>query len=103
MERLVRQADGNAFYLEELIRSSAEGKDRALPATVLAMVETRLSQLAVEARRVLRAASVFGEVCWEGGVVVLLGGAMGATTVGEWLEQLVEQEVLVVRPESRFV
>ncbi len=102
MERIVKQADGNAFYLEELIRAAAEGKDQALPETVLAMVETRLGGLAVEARRVLRAASVFGEVCWEGGVVVLLGGAMGATLVGEWLTTLVEQEVLAVRPTSRF-
>jgi len=102
IERLVKQADGNAFYLEELIRAAAEGKDKALPETVLAMVETRLGRLAVEARRVLRAASVFGEVCWEGGVVVLLGGAMGATMVGEWLASLVDQEVLTVRPASRF-
>jgi eukaryotic-like serine/threonine-protein kinase len=63
-------------------------------------VETRLGRLAGEARRVLRAASVFGEVCWEGGVVVLLGGAMGATMVGEWLASLIEQEVLAVRPTS---
>jgi hypothetical protein len=102
MERMVTQAEGNAFYLEELIRAVAEGKDNALPDTVLAMVETRLGRLAVEPRRVLRAASVFGEVCWESGVTVLLGGAMGATMVGEWLGKLVEQEVLVVRPESRF-
>jgi tetratricopeptide (TPR) repeat protein len=102
MERLVRQSDGNTFYLEELIRATAEGKHHALPDTVLAMVETRLGRLAVEARRVLRAASVFGEVCWEGGVSVLLGGAMGATVVGEWLGKLVEQEVLTMRPHSRF-
>ena len=102
MERMVTQADGNAFYLEELIRAVAEGKDRALPDTVLAMVETRLGRLAVEARRVLRAASVFGQVCWESGLTVLLGGAMGATMVGEWLARLVEQEVLVVRTDSRF-
>ncbi len=102
MERLVTQADGNAFYLEELIRAVAEGKDKILPETVLAMVETRLGRLAIEARRVLRAASVFGEVCWESGVIVLLGGAMGATLVGEWLARLVEQEMLAVRPESRF-
>jgi hypothetical protein len=101
-ERLVKQADGNTFYLEELIRAAAEGKDRALPETVLAMVETRLGRLALEARRVLRAASVFGEVCWEGGVTVLLGGAMGSTMVGDWLTRLVEQEVLALRPDSRF-
>ena len=102
MERLVKQADGNTFYLEELIRAVAEGKDSALPETVLAMVETRLGRLPMEARRVLRAASVFGEVCWEGGVVVLLGTAMGATRVGELLAKLIEQELLAVRLDSRF-
>jgi tetratricopeptide (TPR) repeat protein len=101
MERLVKQADGNAFYLEELIRASAEGKDHALPDTVLAMVETRLGRLSAEARRVLRAASVFGEVCWDGGVTVLLAGAMTAATVAQWLDRLVKQEVLAVRPDSR--
>ncbi|HEX7841836.1 MAG TPA: AAA family ATPase, partial [Kofleriaceae bacterium] len=106
VEHLVKQADGNAFYLEELIRAVAEGKtagkDAPLPETVLAMVETRLGRLPLEARRVLRAASVFGEVVWESGVVQLLGGAMAATMVGEWLANLVEQEVLVARPDSRF-
>ncbi|HWO23798.1 MAG TPA: protein kinase [Kofleriaceae bacterium] len=102
IERLVKQADGNAFYLEELIRAVADGKDRALPETVLAMVETRLARLPLEARRVLRAASVFGEICWESGVTLLLGGAMSTTVVGDWLAKLVEQEVLVARPQSRF-
>src|SRR6185369_5729305 len=77
VERLIKQADGNAFYLEELIRAVAEGKGAALPETVLAMVETRLARLPFEARRVLRAASVFGEVCWESGVALLLGETMG--------------------------
>jgi eukaryotic-like serine/threonine-protein kinase len=102
IERLVKQADGNAFYLEELIRAVAEGKDSALPETVLAMVETRIARLPLEARRVLRAASVFGEVCWESGVTLLLGGVMGDTMVGDWVAKLVEQEVLSVRPASRF-
>jgi len=111
--RMVTQAAGNVFYLEELIRAVAEGKDKEapLPPTVLAMVETRLGRLPFEARRVLRAASVFGQVCWPGGVITLLGGGQTATTaataatatmVGDWLVRLVEQEVLVVRPDSRF-
>jgi eukaryotic-like serine/threonine-protein kinase len=102
LDRMVQQADGNAFYLEELIRAVAEGRDHALPETVLAMVETRLGRLALEARRVLRAASVFGEVCWESGVTVLLGGAMSETMIGEWLAKLVEQEALAVKPKGRF-
>jgi tetratricopeptide (TPR) repeat protein len=103
IEGLTRQADGNALYLEELIRAVAEGKDKdaPLPGTVLAMVETRLARIPRDARRVLRIASVFGEVCWEGGVVALLEGA-AAAKVGELLATLVEQEVLVARRDSRF-
>ncbi|KYG07037.1 hypothetical protein BE21_31415 [Sorangium cellulosum] len=102
VERLVDRADGNAFYLEELIRAVAEGKGEALPETVLAMVEMRLSRLDAAARRALRAASVFGEACWAGGVAALLGGATHAMFVSEWLTRLSEQEVLVARTESRF-
>src|SRR5262249_45931732 len=102
LDHLVKQADGNAFYLEELIRAAAEGKDKSLPETVLAMVEARIGRLKIDARRVLRAASVFGEVCWDGGVVVLLGGAMSPAMVGERLAKLVAQEVLGVRPASCF-
>jgi eukaryotic-like serine/threonine-protein kinase len=103
IEGLVQQADGNALYLEELIRAEAEhqDKDGPLPRTVLAMVEARLARLPRNARRVLRVASVFGEVCWEGAVIALLEGAMGAK-VGELLATLVEQEVLVARRDSRF-
>ena len=102
MERLVHQADGNVFYLEELIRAVAERKGAALPETVLAMAETGLARLPLESRRVLRAASVFGEVCWDGGVVVLLGGAIEAVAASTPLTKLVEQELLVARPESRL-
>ncbi|HWO23956.1 MAG TPA: AAA family ATPase [Kofleriaceae bacterium] len=100
--RLIDQADGNAFYLEELVRASAESKEQSLPETVLAMVDARLARLPPEARRVLRAASVFGEVCWEGGVSMLLGGGMAAASVPDWLTKLIEHEVLVARPGSRF-
>jgi eukaryotic-like serine/threonine-protein kinase len=104
VERLVSLADGNTFYLEELIRAVAEGRDKAgaLPETVLAMVETRLARLSLDARRVLRAASVFGEVCWEDGVIAVMAGGMEPTSVAEWLAKLVEQETLAVHPHGRF-
>ncbi|WP_437314316.1 protein kinase domain-containing protein [Sorangium sp. So ce385] len=102
VDRLVSQADGNAFYLEELIRAVAEGKGAALPETVLAMVQSRLEGLGAGERRVLRAASVFGEVCWEGGVAALSGDATQAAEVRERLAALVEREILVRRQESRL-
>ena len=45
LERLVVQANGNAFYLEELIRTAATGSTEALPETVLS--EKALSEKAV--------------------------------------------------------
>jgi tetratricopeptide (TPR) repeat protein len=102
IERLAAQADGNAFYLEELIRATAERKGEELPRTVVAMVQSRLGGLDSEARRVLRAASVFGEVFWPGGVTALVGGGRHPPPVGELIAELVEREVLVRRPESRF-
>ncbi len=99
LARLVAQADGNPFYLEELIRAAAERRGESLPGTVVAMVHARLGGLGDEYRRVLRAASVFGEVFWADGVTALLGDA-GTDVV---LDALVEREVLVRRPEGRFL
>ncbi len=100
---LVERSAGNAFYLEELIRSVAEGKGDALPETIVAMAESRLARLDPEARRVLRAASVFGQLFWTSGVAALLGrhgstsGAapnVGAPETAAWLDSLVTQEVI---------
>ncbi len=72
---IVDRADGNAFYLEEQLRAVADGKGADLPETVVAMVQARIEALDIEARRALRAASVFGQTFWPGGVRRSLGGA----------------------------
>ena len=100
--RLVDRADGNAFYLEELIRVVAGGGAEALPETVLAMVQVRLDGLAPEARRVLRAASVFGETFWPGGVAALLGGQKRIDEVDAQLVALRDLEVISRRVPGRF-
>jgi eukaryotic-like serine/threonine-protein kinase len=102
MALLVERAEGNAFYLEELIRSVASGRDDLLPATVVAMVQARLEGLEGEARRVLRAASIFGQVFWRGGVAALLGGEHKTSELDEWLAELVAREVIGQRPASKF-
>jgi eukaryotic-like serine/threonine-protein kinase len=100
--RLVAQAEGNPLYLEELIRAVAERKGEALPETVVAMIQARLGGLLDDNRRLLRAASVFGEVFWPGGVAALLGGALPAPAIHSLLGTLVERELLVRRSDSRF-
>ncbi|WP_437544870.1 protein kinase [Sorangium sp. So ce367] len=101
LERLVAQANGNAFYLEELIRAAAAGRTDAFPETVLAMVQSRLEGLDEPQRRLLRAASVFGDAFWRGALDALVGGA-DAPSIDEHLGRLEEQEWIVTRAESRF-
>ncbi|MRG95096.1 serine/threonine-protein kinase PknK [Polyangium spumosum] len=100
--RLVERAGGNAFYLEELIRAAESGRAAELPETVLAMVEARLHALAPEARRLLRAGSVFGQVFWRGGAAALLGEGPGEASLGGLLADLCARELVVKRAESRF-
>ena len=100
--RIVDQAAGNALYLEELIRSAAEGTLDTLPDTVLAMLHARLQALDPAARRVLRAASCFGETFWRGGVLVVLHSETTTQEPDAWLPLLVEQEILVRRATTRF-
>lgn len=102
IQDIVDRAAGNAFYLEELIRAVAEGRRGSLPDTVLGMVEARLVALEPEARRLLRAASIFGQTFWWGGVSVLIGDAALPTGRVGLLDRLVERELIVRRRESRF-
>jgi len=144
--QIVQTAGGNAFFLEELIRSHAisvsgsfsggAGRPRSteappgsvgpgrrstvpvvLPETVLTMVQARLEALEPEARRVLRAASVFGQTFWRGGVVALLNGARAnevppgmKPSAGEnsdaqvtaWLDELAVREIVTRREHPKF-
>jgi tetratricopeptide (TPR) repeat protein len=100
---IVERASGNPFYLEELIRAVAEGQAGALPESVLAMTQARLEGLDAEARRILRAGSVFGRSFWPSAVLALLGGAPAtSSTLKGWLDVLVEREFLSKATESRF-
>ena len=116
VETLLRLSDGNPLFLEELIRSAAEPNEPTSsapqssgdasrsgthrPYTVLAMLQARLSQLDPSARRVLRAASIFGQTFWRGGVTRLLGAE--ADGLDRWLDHLVSLEHIEKHRESRF-
>jgi hypothetical protein len=88
VDRIVMRSEGNVFYLEELIREAAERRRRRsqppsmrnddVPETVVAVAQARLERLEPFARKVLRAASVFGEVFPLEGVGALVGEAPSA-------------------------
>ncbi|WP_437682525.1 serine/threonine-protein kinase [Sorangium sp. So ce131] len=102
VDRIVERAAGNAFFLEELLRAAAEGGASAQPDTVLGMVQARLDGLGDEAKRILRAGAVFGEVFWLGGALDLLGPGARAADVQGWLAGLERAEVVVRAQSARI-
>jgi len=105
IERICESAAGNAFFLEELIRAESEAPSdtdtRSSPKTVVAVVQARLAALEPEARRLLRAASVFGRVFWRGAVDALMGGD-DEVDIERWLADLTSREVLSRQSETRI-
>jgi serine/threonine protein kinase len=99
---LVERAEGNAFFLEELIRAAAEGRDGA-PETVVAMVQARLDALDAALRRVLRAASIYGQVSRPAGVAAALGVPAASRALAAWLAALRDRELLTERREADAV
>jgi len=101
VEAIVQRAAGNPFYLEELIRAVADGQEGScLPESVLAMAQTRIEALPTSLRQIMRAASVFGERFWRGGLAVLLGTTQAK--LDEPLGELIEREIILPRPTSQF-
>lgn len=100
--RIVEQSGGNGLCLEELIRAVAEHKRDDIPHTILLLLQTRLLRLPAEQRRILRAASLFGEIFWRGGISAMLGPDYRAAALDETLSALTDQELIERQPESRF-
>ncbi len=95
IERIVQLSEGNALFLEELVRAVAEGRGGEAPGTLMAMLQARIERLSPEERRVLRVASILGERFRDGDVAALLGA--GAPELEGWLRGLEHREVLAAR------
>lgn len=63
---------GNALFLEELIRARAAGNADEKLETVVAMLQSRLSRLEPGPRRLVLAASIFGEAFSREGIAAVL-------------------------------
>jgi len=111
VRRIVARSEGNAFFLEELIREAAMRGARAavqpsparrseLPASIVAVAQARLAELGPRARQVLRAASIFGEVFWAEGLAALVGEEPSA--LAPVIDELVEHEVIAPSEQPRL-
>jgi hypothetical protein len=101
VQRMVELSDGNALFLEELIRRASEERGEGAPETVLAVLQVRLTRMEPGLRQVLLAASVFGRTFWPGGVAALLEPAVGEA-LERHLRQLVEEELIEPQTGGRF-
>ena len=79
--RIVAAADGNPFFLEQLLALELEGglAERALPETVQALLAARLDRLGPGERAVLERAAVIGKEFTAGDVLALLDAAAAPT------------------------
>jgi hypothetical protein len=85
--------EGNPFFLEELVETAII-KMPVVPETVLGLVEARFDELETEVRRVLRAASVFGDDPFSPESVVAVLGEKSRRELTECLEILSARDIL---------
>ncbi len=93
--QIVARAEGNPFFLEELVRGAAEGRSNEMPASVVAMWSARMAALDPLSRAALAAASVFGKVFDRASVEALAGAEASAT-----LDALEAEEIIHLRGEG---
>lgn len=99
---MIEQSAGNALFLEELIRAAADGQLHKQPETVVAMLQARIGHLPAGLRRLVLAASVFGQTLWHGGVAAVLGLPAHAAEIERSLVLLSEAEMIEAHRESRL-
>jgi DNA-binding SARP family transcriptional activator len=63
-EEILARAEGNPYFLEQLVAHVAEGGSGALPDTLHALLAARVDALPVPEKRLLQAAAVMGRVFW---------------------------------------
>jgi len=110
-ERIVERADGNPFFVEEIIRhlidqgrivrsvdgwrADASLTEVEIPDTIQAVLAARIDLLGTNEKRTLQAAAVVGRVFWPAPVGRFLNGA--EAQVGELLRGLEGRDLVVLR------
>jgi DNA-binding NtrC family response regulator/tetratricopeptide (TPR) repeat protein len=99
-DAIVRRAEGNPFFLEELAWSvdTSEGRDPRLPRTVHDVLSARIDRLPAGSQRILEAASVLGR---EAPLRLLEALTEGRNALPRDLEPLIAQEFLHEHRDSR--
>jgi class 3 adenylate cyclase len=71
---IVERAEGNPFFVEELVAALTEQGEFQLPDSVQALLAARIDLLPATEKAALQAAAVIGRIFWTGPLRELLGG-----------------------------
>ncbi len=97
-DALIERADGNPFFLEELVRAcKSGGADQALPESILAIVQARLDAIGEEPKLLIRAASVYGQSFRLVGLRALFGDEASELDLEGGLALLCDREIIYPR------
>ncbi|MET0342241.1 MAG: protein kinase [Polyangiales bacterium] len=95
---VIERADGNPFFLEELVRAHKSRKTgEFVPDTILGILQARLDALGEEPKQLVRAASVYGQSFRVDGARALFGAEAASFDFHRWLAVLCEREVIFPR------
>ncbi len=117
---IVNGAEGNPFYVEELIKMLVEdgvierGEDRwrveterlsevRVPPTLTGVLQARLDSLPREEREVLQHASIVGRLFWDKAVAELKASYTSSDEVAPLLDDLHSRELIFRQERSAFV
>ena len=92
--RILRAAEGNPLFLEEMVALVQEDGDVGIPSTVQALLQARIDQLAADERSVIERGAVEGQVFHRGAVAELAR----PTEVDPQLVGLVRKELIHPAP-----
>jgi DNA-binding SARP family transcriptional activator/class 3 adenylate cyclase len=102
-QRVLAAAEGNPFFLEQIVATLAEGRPDTeafpLPATIQALLATRLERLGPGERAVLERAAVIGKDFKQGAVAALLPRE-ARPPLARHLEQLARKRFIRSAPAS---
>lgn len=118
-ELIVRQADGNPFYIEELIKmlieegviQTGEAEWRVaterlaslrVPPTLTGVLLARLDSLPAAERLALQRAAVIGRIFWDAALQALNEEAISLADCQAWLASAQRRELIFQHPESAF-
>jgi class 3 adenylate cyclase/tetratricopeptide (TPR) repeat protein len=119
-ELIIEQAEGNPYYIEEMIRMLVEDgilikeepawhiqpnrlSDIRIPSTLTGIIQARLDSLPKQERTILQQASIVGRVFWDAAVKYInQGQRLAEESIAHDLETLQGREMVFQRQPSAF-